>query len=490
MRTAPQSGEPLSGRDFTVVLNLVPDVVHGLLAESRFVQRSFLPGGEHNMYELAFAAAQDGFDVELRGLIDEVAFERLREGTGAAPKVDLPARRPATTDLVIVPEGWQDPAMYARLALSGARLALFVLAAPGLFGWPFGDPDWRRPDPVTVDLSAVARPEHFRAIHEAGFELLTHSPGLADAAHEAGVPCAFVGTGRPTVVPAPAPHVPRQADVAALLANRWEPLVREVLPGLDGLRLDLIDEVPNAEVLERLSQARVLLWPSRIEGHATIPWEARSVGCVPVALSSNRFAVGLTEAAGSVVVDEIDELAPAIRELLADSDRWSEMSARAIATSRDEVSWAPYRQRVSEFLGARRTSDLGDRARASMGQALLEFERDRAEQAQTRLEEIMAELERVRADRLEIYYEREQLRQDRNKRVRLKRRLVKTALAVSAGRSRQHGRDERPGRADDLVTSDPERVPPEPPDGTREEPATAHSDRPATAADDTPLGDD
>ena len=413
MAPSSHSPEDRGTRDrIRVVVDLVGEAAHGLLAASEFVERPFLPGGEHNMYELAFAAAAGGFDVELRGWLDRAAFKRLENGAGVAPRVDLPARAPEPKDFIVMPEGWDDPLAYARLLLSPARLAIFLLAPPGLFGWPFSAPGWARPDPLTVSLDAVGRPEHFRAMHELGITLLSHSPGIVGAAEESGASCVFVGTGRPR---APKPTAePRSVGVAALTANRWAPLVRKVARELDGLSVDLIDECSNEEVLARLGRARTLLWPSRIEGHATIPWEARSVGCVPVALSTNRFAVGLSEATGAVVVDHVDQLAPTIRTLLAHDSWLVELSKRAIVTAAEEVRWDAYADRVARFLQSVPPTGPERGALAGMGAALREWLEARAAQAQSSLEDISAEEQRLRADRDALAADRDAIAADRD----------------------------------------------------------------------------
>ncbi len=394
-----------------IVVNLVGDPVHGLLAESRFVPRTFLPGGEHNMYELAFAAAAAGYDVELRGWLDRTTFDEMRDALGAAPATELPARTPTADDFVVVPEGWGNPVDYARLLLSPARLALFVLAAPGLFGWPFVGPGWSRPDPLTVALDSLAAPVHFAAMAELGFSLLTHSPGLVAAAQAADVACTFVGTGRPAAsLPAPLEDGERPVDVVALEANRWAPLARQVADRLSDLRVDLVEEVSNAEVIERMRRARILLWPSRIEGHATIPWEARLVGCVPVALSSNRFAVGLDEESGSVVVDSVSEIAGTARALLSDRARWRSLSARAMTAAREEVDWDRYVDRVRRWADAVPTVSPGRQASGGMGEALEVALVDEATARQTRFEEVAGELIAVREDRDRMYRELPQLR--------------------------------------------------------------------------------
>ena len=396
-----------------VVVNLVGDAAHGKLAESRFVARPFLPGGEHNAYEFAFAAAVGGHDVELRGWLDRPTFDALAHEAGAAPQVELGARAPDARDLVIVPEGWRDPLEYARLLLSPARLALFVLAAPGLFGWPFSAAGWTPPDPLTVGLDELATPMHFRAMHATGYQLLTHSPGIVDAAQTAGVPCWFVGTGRPRP-PRPAERTPRDLDAVGLMANRWSPFVAQIAAELDDLHVVCLPESPNHVVLEHFSRAKVLLWPSRVEGHATIPWEARSMGCVPVALSSNRFAVGLTPESGAIIVDEVAEIAPAVRSLMADEERWRALSERAMQTAPEEVAWEPYVRRVNEFIASITPPGPDRPALGTMGRSLETWLDERAESTQAALTELHGELERVSEDRQEIHAELARVREDRD----------------------------------------------------------------------------
>jgi hypothetical protein len=187
--------------------------------------------------------------------------------------------------------------------------------------------------------------------------------------------------------------------VAAIMANRWSPLARAVADELGDLHVDTIEEVDNAQLVSRLARARILLWPSRIEGHATIPWEARSVGCVPVALSTNRFAVGLTEAAGAYTVDVVEEMAPAIRGLLHDRERWRGLSERGREQAREESNWERYVERVGEVLSAVPARRLGREPLAGMGRSLIDRETERNRVWQERLAESDAELERVVADR-------------------------------------------------------------------------------------------
>ena len=422
-----------------LVVCLVGDAVNGQLCESQFVDRPFLPGGEHNLYELAFAAAALGHEVELRGCLHRGSFDRLRGAVGVAPVVDLPARPPDRRDVVVIPEGWRNPTEYGRMMLAGVPVAIFLLAPSGLFGWSFAR-EWSLPDPLTVELDAVARPEHFRAMWELGFTLLTHSPALAQAVDESGVPCHFIGVGRPD----PAPHrgAPPHHDVVGLLANRWAPLVREVAAALDGYRVDLVPEVSNEEIGRRLAAARVLLWPSRIEGHATIPWEARRVGCVPVALASNRFAVGLTPDAGAVAVERLDQLAPEIHGLLADEPRWQKLSERARVAAAEESDWSRYLERVGAFLTGFGQRHAAHDAAGTVGSALLRSAASTAASAQARLEEIELERHRVTLDRDRLRGELVASQEDRDRLAAeleslRNRRSVRLALHVANGLSRR-----------------------------------------------------
>jgi hypothetical protein len=254
-----------------------------------------------------------------------------------------------------------------------------------------------------------------------GFELLTHSEGLVAAAAAGGAECALVGTGLPWSLPDPAE---KDVDAVGLLANRWAPLVRQVADTLGDGTVDLVEEAPNDEVLRRMARARLLVWPSRVEGHATIPHEARSVGCVPVALSTNPFAVGLDEAGGAVVVDTVEELAPAARRLLDDPARLATLAERAARRARHEVAWEPYVERVSAWLGAPAPADAGRPARAGAGTALMAaLEAERAT-AQARLEEQHGEIEKAGED-LTAMTERQ-----REMGARLGRRSVRAVVAV------------------------------------------------------------
>lgn len=298
------------------------------------------------MYELAAAIAATGREVELRGKIDQQAFEEICSAAGARPILDPAPRLPSAADTVIFAEGWPNP-LYAPYVLSGARCVMMLLGPPGFAGWPYTEEPWEKPDPLTLDPATLARPEHFRAIAGLGCEMWTHSRGLQSAALEAGTVCTFIGSGQPRPFPQPGP---KEVDMVMLEHNRWASLAADVAEAADHslLRVPMAD---HDEVLRRLGSARVLVWPSRVEGHSRIQVEARAMGTVPVALS-NRFAEGLGREGGAVLVESLDEMAPAIRELLASPEELSTLAARAQETARAQVQWEPYLERVEAALAA------------------------------------------------------------------------------------------------------------------------------------------
>jgi Glycosyl transferases group 1 len=387
-----------------IVVNLIGDAERGRLAESRLVDDLFAYGGVRVCISFAFAVAAAGGDVELRGWIPRQTYETFAGATDHAPKVGLAPRPPGADDVLVVPEGWRDPLEYAQLALSPAQLWLFILAAPGLFGWPFTDDDWSVPDPLNVDLDLLARPEHFRGMAALGARLMTHSHGLVEAAAAAGVPCTYVGTGDP--LDPPRPDGDRSSDVAALMHNRWAPLVERVLADLgDDVSVDRIPAVSNDEVLQRFGRSKILIWPSRVEGHATIPIEARAMGCVPVALDTNTFAAGLTEEDGAVTVGSVDELAPAIRRLLADPRRLEALSARGRAWASEHEAWGPLVSRAADWLDALRGPDSGHGGRAAAGASF----RDKIEALRADRDAARVELDVAKVDLTEATHNQERL---------------------------------------------------------------------------------
>jgi hypothetical protein len=377
-----------------LVVDMVGDPVEGRLAESQFVDKPFAFGGEANCVALACAAAELGYETELRGWIHEPTFRRFQEASRAVPRVNLPAREPEPDDFVVVPEGWADSLRYLQLSLSPARLAIYVLAAPGLFGWPFAGEGWTPPDPLTVRIGDLARPEHFRGMRALGFELVTHSEGIASAAQSAGEECRLTGVGEPWD-PAPGDER-REVDVLALMHNRWAPLAQEVLERLDGLNVDAVPTVSNDEMLRRMGRAKVLVWPSRIEGHATIPIEARAMGCVPVALDTNPFGAALDEEHGVVTVGSVDAIPLTVRKLLGDDVRLKELSELGRSVARKLTDWSAFVHRVRAFLEAAPPADYGRQGRAVAGASLRESLRRERATRQAQLEERLLQVEAAR----------------------------------------------------------------------------------------------
>jgi hypothetical protein len=428
------------------------------LPASSLVARD-IRGGERTLYEIAVAIAATGREVELRGLIDETALRRITRAAGSAPRVGLPPRLPEPDDLVVVPEGHVTPLPYARLAFSPARPVVAVLAPPGLFGWPFSPEPWDRPDHLTVDPATLARPEHFRRMAEAGFVLWTKSPAIAEAAARAGVGCSWIGGGSP--VPFPEPPAKR-FDVVTVTDNRWADLSRAAVAGLERSHLP-IPRVGHDEMLRLLGLGRVLVWPSRVEGHARIQVEARAMGTVPVALSSNPFADGLDEKSGAVLVDTVDEIAPRIEELLQDGDRLAELSARARESARSQMDWDTFLARIDEVLrlasGGRRPSvgaTLAETFGQALGLRLEEAERhagaaedraaaaedraaaaeDRAAVAKDRLADVRARASEAEAAASRLAAERDRLQASQGELEALRavrgRRSVRTALRLAS----------------------------------------------------------
>jgi hypothetical protein len=242
------------------------------------------------------------------------------------------------------------------------------------------------PDPLTVNVGSVARPEHFQAAAALGFELWTNSSGLRRAAEGAGVGCRFIGRGLPRGFPDPPPA--KDIDVLALGNNRWAPLTRQVAEALEAHGVEPVwaPRVRNRELLELLGRSRILVHPMRVEGRARLACEARAMGAVPVVLTGNPYAEALDEAHGAVVAEGVSGMAGAVAGLLADPSRLERLRAAGGQSARGEVAWQPYVERIDAALAAT-SPDPGRGARSAMGAALGEIDQARAEQlAETRRE--------------------------------------------------------------------------------------------------------
>jgi hypothetical protein len=313
------------------------------LPASSFLDRPWIHGGERTLYEIAAAVALVGHRVELRGDLSRPALEAIVTATGARIETDLPPRQRNLDDVVIVPEGISDPLFYSGIGIPGARTVMVLLGPPGLFG-PALSPGFSAPDPLTVLLDGVGTPDQYRQL--TGFELWTNSPRIAAEARDAGLECLFIGTGQPLPFPT---GVVKSHGVAYVAANRWALLARAVASTLSRPSLE-IPEGDRDSTLRRLSAARLLLLPARIEGQSRLQLEARAIGTVPVALSSNRYAVGMDERGGAVLVDSLEEMGPVVDELLGYPGRLAELARRAVTTARAQMDWDAYVRRVAGAL--------------------------------------------------------------------------------------------------------------------------------------------
>jgi hypothetical protein len=298
--------------------------------------------------------------------------------------------------LVIVPDGWTDPLAYARICLSPARLVMMLLAPPGLFGWPF-QAGWTRSDPTFAVLEELAVPDHFRAIEALGFELWSNNQRLADAARSAGVDCEWIGGGVPMPFPQPGG---KTYDVVLVEANRWAPLARIVAAKLNGVSILRIPEVDNEELLRLLGQARILIWPSRVEGHSRIQSEARAMGTVPVALP-NPFAVGLSAEEGAMIVSSLEEMPGAIERLLADPIKLGNLAALGVHTARNQLDWERFVARVEAVLNKPERQNPGCSARGEFGRVLQPHMdlRDELESARKQRDAVLSEFAAFRGQR-------------------------------------------------------------------------------------------
>lgn len=349
----------------------------------------FPSGGERSLYELAVAASSLDLEVELRGVINARILRTLTTAAGAAPRVDLPPRRPDPGDIVVLPEAPDLDALTA-LAFSQARLVMYLLAPPGLWGWSF-EPGWERPDPLSVPLDSLGRPVSFQAISSFGFNLWTNSHGIAGAGERAGVNVEWIGTGTPVPFPEP---VAKTCDVALLEHNRWRGWAEQVVEQLDGVSVRRIPPTPSVYSLsEQLAPARILVWPSRVEGMSRIQREARIVGTVPVALNTNPFATSDDHGEGVVLVDDLDSLTREARTLLADRERLERLAGQAVQSAARQTDWNAFVGRVQTAIhkvvsGPPAGSDVMD----ALGQHSWKGARRRAEESAALIDEMRARL--------------------------------------------------------------------------------------------------
>ncbi|MBU0679678.1 MAG: glycosyltransferase [Verrucomicrobia bacterium] len=295
-------------------------------------------GGEYSLYEVAFGLASLGHDVEIRGRVHRETFDLMADIVGCRPRLTEEARAPDPDDVIVVPEGFPCANSYTFVAAAACRKVIFVLAPQGLFGWPF-EPGWTPPDPLKVTPDEVSLPHHFRTAAEFGFRHWVESPALLQRAQNADAACDILRDG--WVIMPPEFNEQKIYDVASIGYNRWRPLSQEVISKLP-FEVREIPRLDHTGFLRELSRARILLWPSRIEGTSRIQAEARYVGTIPVALSSNIFGLNLNEEGGAILVDDLDEMAEKITRLLEDPDRIEQLAGRGRATAREQIAWEPF----------------------------------------------------------------------------------------------------------------------------------------------------
>ncbi len=359
-------------------------------------ERGAISGGERSLYELATALAALGVDVELRGHLNAGILATITDAAGATPTVGLVSRRPEPGEVVVLPEGLPDPDLFLTAHLSGARTVVLLLGPPGLCGWSF-QAGWSPADLTVVDVATVGTPATYQAMARLGFSLWSPAWGIAEAGRRAGVRVSRIGTGTP--VPFPDPPA-KTFDIAVVEANRWFPVadnLAQQLPGATVLR------VPSKSVYSlsaELGPARILPWPSRVEGMSRIAREARAVGTVPVALSSNPFASPRDHGRGTVLVPNVHGVLRETRRLLGAPDELAQRAKLAARGAREQVDWQRYLGRVSAALRQLPASPTAD-PRAEFGDEVVEEHRRLFEALQREELEHRGTLDRLRKQELE-----------------------------------------------------------------------------------------
>lgn len=365
-----------------VICEAGPQQNEWALPPATFLPAPWIAGGTRSLYELAAAIACTGREVELRGSLNRQALEQITGHLGVDIHLPDEERRPDADDVVFVTDGLREPLWHGRTILSSARMVLLAFGPSGANGWSFIDA-WEPPDFLTLDPESVARPEHYREMHALDVHLWTNSRATRATVEAAGVPCRFIGRGQPL----PWPDVPgKSVDVAVVSDNRWASLAEDVAAELPDASIVRIERGMRDDLLRHLATARVLIWPSRLEGHSRIQCEARAMGTVPVALP-NPFADGLDE--GGVIVPTLADIAPRIRELLADEARRDELARTGRASARDSENWHGYVETIDSALRdlpARRR--VGGIALSSIGAQVQERIVSPSPQAEARVVEL------------------------------------------------------------------------------------------------------
>jgi hypothetical protein len=315
----------------------------------RVDQANWIHGGVRSMIELAAGLAAIGLEVELRGGFVGREVAAIEDAAGVQLRRPSTRRRPDPNELVIIPEAHDDPLVFARVALSGARAVLMMFGPLGLVGWPFDGRRVPQADEIlTLDIDTVGRPESLAAARSLGLELWTNASAIAARGASAGIDVKYVGCGRPIPYPEPGE---KSVDVLALAENRWGPLAvaaLEAVPAQFNTRLQPTGT--HAELLAAMSAARVFLHPARIEGRSRLCEEARAMRAVPVLLASNCNGEGYGSEYGSVVVESVQDMPAAAAALLDDAARLAALAESGYRTARHDGDWEAYKQRLRDAL--------------------------------------------------------------------------------------------------------------------------------------------
>ena len=331
------------------VVVICPHASHDFLqlpAASFPSDKDFASGGERSLYEIAAAASVAGFEVEIRGDIQKEIFQTVMKSANASPATPNKTRRIDPEEILIFPEVLPIDQL-ASYALSGATLYLFMLSPIGLISWD-GSEDWVQEDILEVPFEKLCQPIGFQSFFQFGCNILTHARGIAVMAKAAGVPINFIGESSPVERP---DLRNRNFDVAIVSENRWSGQSEKVLAELEGFSVKKISRIPKLYSLAgELSEAKILIFPSRVEGRSRICREARSVGTVPVVLSTNPFNTVEDWGEGVVFADDLSQMALRIRELLQDELSLGELSRAAIGASQVSEKWEAFISAVKQAL--------------------------------------------------------------------------------------------------------------------------------------------
>jgi hypothetical protein len=307
-----------------------------------------ISGGERSLYELAAAASCAGYETELRGDLCKPLLDQIATAAGATISTPPTPREIESNDVVIFPEVLPTQQLM-NLFFSEARLVLFQLSAPGSISWD-GSLDWELVDLFTVPFEQLGRPEGFRAFDALGCDIWTHASGIAQRGRAAGIPVQALGEGCPVLIPEPQE---RHFDVALVEENRWSDWAEEVvamIPKASVYRIPL--RTLTYALWDDLQLAKILILPARVEGLSRIAREARSVGTVPIMLDENPFLTDADYGEGVIRAESLTAMAFEAERLLADAQRWSELSQAAMISAAEQSNWGAYVDRVDQAIAS------------------------------------------------------------------------------------------------------------------------------------------